>query len=74
MVHKQELHELTMTRTLRKASGLFELIDLYLSGMLANIHEYFDFINFLLTNLSEILHVAILLPVGIVAVHFKILW
>ena len=29
--------ELTMTRTLSKASGLFEFIDLCLSGMLANI-------------------------------------
>ena len=34
--------ELTMTRTLSKASGLFEFIDFCLSGMLANIHEYFN--------------------------------
>ena len=27
VVHKHELHELTMTRTLSKASGLFEFID-----------------------------------------------
>ena len=27
MVHKHELHELTMTRTLNKASGLFKFID-----------------------------------------------
>ena len=26
VVHKQELHELTVTRTLSKASGLFEFI------------------------------------------------
>ena len=39
MVHKHELNELTMTRTLSKASGLFEFIDLCLSGMLADKHE-----------------------------------
>ena len=39
MVHKHKLHELTMTRTLGKAlSGLFEFIDVCLSGMLANVH------------------------------------
>ena len=37
VVHKHGLHEVTMTRTLIKALGLFEL-----SGMLANIHEYFN--------------------------------
>ena len=42
MVHKHELHELTMTRTLSKAFGLFELFNFYLTGMLANIHEYFN--------------------------------
>ena len=55
MVHKHELHKLTMTRTLSKVSGLFELglfefIDFCLSGMLANIHEYLiavtNFISF----------------------------
>ena len=39
VVHK---HELTMTRILSKASGLFEFIDFCLSGMLANRHEYFN--------------------------------
>ena len=39
MVHKHELHELTMTRTLSKASDLLEFIDYCLSGMLANIHD-----------------------------------
>ena len=39
VVHKHELHELTMTRTLSKASGLFEFIDFGLSGLLANIRE-----------------------------------
>ena len=38
MVHKHELHEHTMTRTLSKASGLFEFINFCLSGMLANIY------------------------------------
>ena len=42
MVHKHKLHKLTMARTLSKASGLFEFIDFCLSGMLANIHEYFN--------------------------------
>ena len=36
MVHKHELHELTMTRILSKESGLFEFIDLCVSGMLGN--------------------------------------
>ena len=35
-------HELTITRALSKASGLFEIIDVCLSGMLANIHEYIN--------------------------------
>ena len=35
VVHK---HELTMTRTLSKTSGLFEFIDFGLSGMLAVIY------------------------------------
>ena len=42
VVHKRELHELIMTRTLSKASGLFEFLDCCLSGMLANANEYFD--------------------------------
>ena len=32
MVHKHELQELTMTRTLSEESGLFEVIDFCLSG------------------------------------------
>ena len=40
VVHKHELHELTMTRTLSKASGLIEFIDFCLSCILANKHEY----------------------------------
>ena len=40
--HKHELHELTVVRTLSKASGLFYFIDFCISGMLANIHEYFN--------------------------------
>ena len=43
MVHKHELHELTMARALNKASGLFEFIDFSLSGMLANMLGYFNF-------------------------------
>ena len=53
VVHKHELHGFTMTRTLSKASGLFELIDFYLLGRLANIHEYFNCCHecyFLLSN------------------------
>ena len=38
MVHKHELHELTMARILNKASALFEFIDFCLLGMLANIN------------------------------------
>ena len=41
MVHKHELHELTMARPLSNDSGLFEFIEFCLSDMLANIHEYF---------------------------------
>ena len=65
MVHK---HVLTMTRTLSKASGIFEFTDFCLSGMLVNIHEYLNLchlFHFLLSNLSKILHVAVLLPVSI---------
>ena len=50
MVHKHELHTLTMTRTLCNVSGLFEFIDFCLTGMLANIHNIFtvvtNFISF----------------------------
>ena len=42
VIHKHELHKLTVTRTLSKASGLLEVVDLCLSDMLANIHEYFN--------------------------------
>ena len=42
VVYKHKLHKLTMTRNLSKASGLFEFIDFCLSGMLANIQEYFS--------------------------------
>ena len=42
MVPKHKLHELIMTRNLSKASGLFEFNDFSLSGMLANIHKYFN--------------------------------
>ena len=38
VVRKHELHELTMTRTLSKASVLFEFIEFCLSGMIVNIH------------------------------------
>ena len=45
VVHKHELHELTVTRTLSEALGLFEFIHFCLSGMLANtcigLHGYF---------------------------------
>ena len=37
VVHKHELRELTMTRTLSKESGLFEYIAFCLSGMLATV-------------------------------------
>ena len=37
MVHKHELHELTVTRTSSKASGLIEFIHICLSGMLVYI-------------------------------------
>ena len=47
MVHKHELHELTMSKTLSKASGLiFKFIDFCLSGMLANIHAVTNVISF----------------------------
>ena len=39
VVHKHKLHELTLARTLSKASGLLQFKDFCLSGMLANIHE-----------------------------------
>ena len=35
VINKHELYELIMTRMLSKASGLFEFINLCLSGMLA---------------------------------------
>ena len=60
---------MSLTRTLSKVSGLFEFIDFCLSGMLANIHEYFDCCHqfyFLQSNLSKILQVEFLLPVSIV--------
>ena len=68
MVHKHELHELTMTRTLSKASGLLDFIDVCLSSMMANIHEYLTavsnfFFYFRQSNLSKMLHVTFLLPV-----------
>ena len=76
MVHKLELHDLTMTRTFRKASGLFEFFDFCLSGLLANIHEYFNCCHlfyYLLSNLSKIFHVAFLLPVSIfILTRFKL--
>ena len=68
MVHKNELHELIMTRTLSKASGSFEFIEFGLTGMLAYIHEYFNCCHlfyFLLSNISKILHAAFLWPVSI---------
>ena len=37
-----------MTKTLSKASGLFEFIDFCLSGMLANIYEYFKLLSVIL--------------------------
>ena len=40
VIHKHELHELNMTRTLSKASGLFEFINVCLSGILAYVYEY----------------------------------
>ena len=57
-----------MTRTLSKASGLSEFIGFCLSGMLADIHEYFNCCHqfyFLLSNFSKILHVGFLLLVSI---------
>ena len=37
VIHVIHKHELTMTRILSKASGLFEFIDFCLSDMFANI-------------------------------------
>ena len=72
VVHKHKLHKhnhkLTMTRTLSKASGLFEFIDFCLSGMLANIHEYFNcchYFYFLLDMYQKFCIVAFLLPISI---------
>ena len=42
VVHKHELHELTVNRTLSKASGLFEFINFCKSGIFAKILEYFN--------------------------------
>ena len=69
VVHKHELHRLTMTRTLSKAIYRFLLL-----GMLAItcIQEYFNCCHlfyFLLSNLSKSLHVAFLLLVSIVHVY-----
>ena len=44
VVHKHELHELTMTRTLSKASEIFEFLEL-----LANIHEYFNSVTYFIS-------------------------
>ena len=61
MVHKQKLHQLTMTRTFSKESYLNS--STFLSDMLADIHDYlncFHLFYFLLSNLSKILHVEFL--------------
>ena len=42
VVHKRELHELSMTGTLSKVSGLLEFMAFCLSGMWATIHEYLN--------------------------------
>ena len=69
MVHKHKIHELTITRTLSKASGLFEFINFCLPGMLADSLIYMIILtavtNFISFLLSKILHVAFLLPVSI---------
>ena len=46
MVHKHELQELTMTRTLSEASGLFEVIDFWLSGTMNILTAVTNFISF----------------------------
>ena len=65
MAHKHELHKLTMTNL-----GVILICRLCLPGMLANIQNVQDIITavtiyFLLSNLSQILDVAFLLPVSI---------
>ena len=60
MVHKHELNELTMARSLNKASVLLEFIEFCLSSICANILTIFyccHLFYFLLSNLSKILHV-----------------
>ena len=44
MGHNYQLHELTMTRTLSEASGLFEVIDFCLSGMMNILTAVTNFI------------------------------
>ena len=65
VVHKHELRELTMTRTLSKASRLYEfIIFVYQACWLI----YMNILTaVLLRNLFEILHVAFLLLVSIFA-------
>ena len=66
VVHKYEMHNLNMTRTLSKASGLFEFIDFFYQAcwlIYMNILPL-SLILFLLSNVSRNLHVAYLLPFG----------
>ena len=53
--HKNELHEPTMNRTLIKASRLFEFFDCCVSGLLANMREYFNIVcSIVNSKISEI--------------------
>ena len=67
-VHKHELHEFIMTRTLSKARWLFEFIDFVYQACWLIYNGYFKY-HFLLSNLPNILHVAFLCP----SVQFVIL-
>ena len=51
VVHK--LHQLTTTRILRKKLRLFEFMDFCLSGMLAYLHEYFNYCHLFYFFLSK---------------------
>ena len=72
MVHKHELHQLTMTITQSKASGLFEFrIFFYQACWLIYMNISTAVTYFLLSNLLKILPVAFLLPVSIVHLLMK---
>ena len=62
MVHKLELQELAMTKTLSKASWLLESIIFVFQAYFVDILSAGANFNFHLSNLSKILHVAYFCP------------